>query len=258
MNSNWQPFDAPLDQILQRYPQPLQTLANRQVPALVVRNAYKTEHCVGLMQRFAQRGYFDRDTVGVESQLSGGPYLDLGTSLGRVGGDPEAFFAHAERTHALFAHLFDGFDNPVEMMYAALATLAPNKAVRTAYEPDGRRSHFDSAARRSQSDYAVANFAHQFAGVLCLQSAEPEGEPFIYDCYSSHEINQIVQAGEFEAHARAQIIAHAQVLLEPGDLYFFFSENIHEVPSVVGDRPRAVLAIFFATSPDDDEIFVWC
>ena len=273
MNSNWQPFDAPLDQILQRYPQPLQTLANRQVPALVVRNAYKTEHCVGLMQRFAQRGYFDRDTVGVESQLSGGPYLDLGTSLGRVGGDPEAFFAHAERTHALFAQLFDGFDNPVEMMYAALATLAPNKTVRTAYEPDGRRygpaifriyhgseghrAHFDSVARRSQSDYAVANFAHQFAGVLCLQSAEPEGEPFIYDCYSSDEINQIVQAGEFEAHARAQKIAHAQVLLEPGDLYFFYTENMHAVPPVNRTSPRVVLAFFCAMSDDRDEIFVW-
>ena len=29
-------------------------------------------------------------------------------------------------------------------------------------------------------------------------------------------------------------------------LYFFFSENYHEVPAVCGDRPRAVLAIFFA------------
>ena len=45
--------------------------------------------------------------------------------------------------------------------------------------------------------------------------------------------------------------------LEPGDLYFFFTENIHEVPAVVGDQPRAVLASFFAMSPDDDEIYVW-
>ena len=48
-----------------------------------------------------------------------------------------------------------------------------------------------------------------------------------------------------------------QIHLEPGDLYFFFSENYHEVPAVCGDRPRAVLAIFFAMSPDRDEIYVW-
>ncbi|MBT6144092.1 MAG: hypothetical protein HOH74_01605, partial [Gemmatimonadetes bacterium] len=48
-----------------------------------------------------------------------------------------------------------------------------------------------------------------------------------------------------------------QIHLEPGDLYFFFSENYHEVPAVTGDRPRAVLAIFFALSADREEIYVW-
>ena len=61
----------------------------------------------------------------------------------------------------------------------------------------------------------------------------------------------------FPEHVAAHGIERAQVHLEPGDLYFFFSENIHEVPHVVGDRPRAVLAMFFATSDDAEEIFVW-
>lgn len=273
MNPNWQPFAATVDQILQQYPQPLKALADRQTPALVLRNAYNPDHCAGLMQRFSERGYFNRDSVGVESQLSGGPYLDLGTSLGRVGADPEAFFAHAERTHALFATLFDGFDDPVQTMYTALAQLAPDKEVRTAHEPDGRRygpaifriyhgeeghkAHFDSVARRSKSEYAVANFAHQFAAVLCLQSAEPDGEPFIYDCYADDEIDALVRAGEFDAHVQAQKIAHAQVLLAPGDLYFFYTENIHAVPPVVRKSPRVVLAFFCAMSDDRDEVFVW-
>ena len=274
MSAHWQPFIATTEQILQKYPQPLQALADRQMPALVLRNAYNRDHCTGLMQRFAERGYFTQDTVGKESQLSGGPYLDLGTSLGRVGKDPEAFFAHAERTHALFAHLFDGFDDPVQTMYSALAQLAPDKKVRTAYEPDGRqygpaifriyhgdeghKPHFDSVARRShRSEYAVADFAHQFAGILCLQSAETDGEPFIYDCYSDDEANAAVQAGEFDNYVQAQKIVHAQVLLEPGDLYFFYTENIHAVPPVVRTLPRVVLAFFCAMSADRDEIFVW-
>ena len=45
--------------------------------------------------------------------------------------------------------------------------------------------------------------------------------------------------------------------LNRATLYFFFSENIHEVPPVVGEKPRIVLAAFFGMSPDDEEIFVW-
>ena len=273
MNPHWQAFAATPEQILQKYPLPLQALADRQIPALVLRNAYNPEHCTGLMQRFSERGYFNQQTVGVESQLNGGPYLDLGTSLGRVGADPEAFFAHAERTHALFSHLFDGFDDPVRTMYEALAELAPDNKVLTAHEPndrlygpaifriyhgdEGHPPHFDSVARRSKSEYAVGDFAHQFAGVLCLQSAEPDGEPFIYDCYADDEVNAVISSGEFDDYVQAQKIAHAQVLLAPGDLYFFYTENIHTVPPVVRTSPRVVLAFFFAMSADRDEIFVW-
>ena len=52
-------------------------------------------------------------------------------------------------------------------------------------------------------------------------------------------------------------IERVQVDLEPEDLYFFLSENIHEVPPVIGESPRVVLAIFFAMSLDDNEIYVW-
>ena len=61
----------------------------------------------------------------------------------------------------------------------------------------------------------------------------------------------------FPDYAARHDMERVQVQLEPGDLYLFFSENIHEVPRIVGDTPRAVLAIFFAMSPDDDEVFVW-
>jgi hypothetical protein len=275
MNPNWKPFEAPIDQILAQYPQPLEALHQRQTPALVLRNAYNRDHCAGLMQRFAERGYFDRATVDAESQLSGGPYLDLGTSLGRVGSNPEQFFAHATATHELFSHLFDGFDDPVQTMYSALQDLAPNKKVCNAYEPDGRhygpaifrvyhaqeghKPHYDSIARRSskKSDYAVADFDHQFAGVLCLQKAGQEGETFIYDCYADDKVEDVLRQNEFPAYVDENQIARTLVQLEPGDLYFFSTENIHELPDTVGDTPRVVLAFFCAMSADRDEIFIW-
>lgn len=274
MNPHWKPFEADIDQILRQYPRPLEALAQRRIPALVLRQAYNRDHCAGLMQRFAERGYFDRATVGVESQLSGGSYLDLGTSLGRLGATPEHFFSHAAATHELFAHLFDGFDHPVQTMYDALERLAPDKQVCNAREPDGRRygpaifriyhaqeghrAHYDSVARRSNlPGYAVTGFEHQFAGVLCLQKAEKEGEPFLYDCYADEEISALLGQKEFPAYASEHEIARTQVQLEPGDLYFFYTENVHEVPTVIGDIPRVVLAFFCAMSSERDEIFVW-
>ena len=37
----------------------------------------------------------------------------------------------------------------------------------------------------------------------------------------------------------------------------FNSGLIHEVPSVIGDDPRIVLATFIGYSQDDEEVMVW-
>jgi hypothetical protein len=66
-----------------------------------------------------------------------------------------------------------------------------------------------------------------------------------------------LEPGAFRQYVDEKGIERVQVHLEPGDLYFFFTENIHEVPHIAGDQPRIVLAIFFAMSPDDNEIYVW-
>ena len=83
------------------------------------------------------------------------------------------------------------------------------------------------------------------------------GEPIPVQLSFRPELTEHLGREEFAAYVAREGIERVQVQLEPGDLYFFFSENVHEVPAVVGDQPRAVLAIFFAMSPDDDEIYVW-
>ena len=183
--ATWAPLEANAETIAHRFIEPLMTLADGTVPAFVMRGAYPEEDCSELVQRFKTRGYFSRDTVGVESQLSGGSYLDLGTSLGRMGADRDAFFDHARRTHRLFPKLFEGIADPVATIYRNLSTLAADKRVRTAVSTDnrlygpaifriyqseeGHRPHYDSIRRRGKSDYEVARFTHQFAGVLCIK-----------------------------------------------------------------------------------------
>ena len=275
MQDKWQPLEADAETIAGRYDQPLMALVEGKVPALVIRGAYPPADCVELMTRFRERGYFTQDTVGRESQLSGGPYLDLGTSLGRVGANPDEFFAHAKRTHALFAQLFDGLADPVETVYRNFTLLAAGKLVKTATEADGRRygpaifriyhaqeghkPHFDSVRRRGsgREKYAVARFSHQFAGILCVQKGTVGGEARIYRARGEGEAEEAVQKQAFEAYANARNLPRAQVELDPGDLYFFYTENIHEVPQVVREQTRVVLAAFMGMSPDDDEIFVW-
>ncbi|MEE2658811.1 MAG: hypothetical protein VX733_09930 [Candidatus Latescibacterota bacterium] len=256
-------------------PRPLDSLYNGEMPAVVVKGVFNPSQCRRLMERFEERGYFDREMVDVETQLSGGPYLDLGTSLGRLGANPDEFFAHAESTHALLAHLFDGLENPVQALYRTLKELAPGKGVQTAVEADGRRygpaifrmhgaqeghqAHYDSVARRSKRpDYVVATYQRQFAALLCLQRSEEEGEPFIYQCFVDADVEEVLQEeGTWENYARQRGIARTQVRLQPGDLYLFCTEYVHELPPIAGDALRVVLAVFCATSPDREELVVW-
>ena len=272
----WVPFEGTVDEILYHFPEPLHALAAQQIPALVLRGVFDSDHCAGLMSRFEERGWFDEGSVGVESQLSGGPYLDLGTSLGRVGANPAEFFAHAERTHELFSTLFEGYANPVQLIYQKLAELAPSKEVRTARQHgrefgpaifriyhggEGHHPHVDSIAKRADPPpYVVTKFDYQFAGILCMQSHSENsasGEPIIYRTGITPEWESKQQMKNFAERAVELGIPSAQVCLAPGDLYFFFTENVHEIPMVSRGRPRVVLAIFAAMSKEKREIAVW-
>jgi hypothetical protein len=273
MRDPWQPLETDADSISQRYDQPLLELAQGAVAAFVLRGAYPADDCARLMERFTERGYFNPETVEQESQLSGGPYLDLGTSLGRMGANRDDFFAHADGTRELFPRLFEGLVDPVETIYQNLTRLAAGKTVETAREPDGRRygpaifriyhaqeghqPHFDSARLRGNSEYAVSRFTHQFAGVMCMQKGTVGGEPILYRAKAEGEVVDLVDRGEFEQYAEAEDLPRVQIELNPGDLYFFSTENIHEVPKVVRDRTRVVLAVFVAMSPELDEVHVW-
>jgi hypothetical protein len=204
--------------------------------------------------------------------------IDIGTSLGYRGSDREAFFAHSKETHALFARLLDnGEENPIRLLYDRLSQLAPGKRAVTAREPDGRRygpaiirahyggytykPHFDSVRlREKRDDYAVHQFEHQFAGVLVLQNSqlgEKTAQCILHRCLWQPAIDPQLKAGTFHEYARQHDIESIEVHLEPGDLYFFNTRCIHEVPGLAGDLPRIVLATFIGYSSDREEMFVW-
>ena len=270
----WIPVEPNLETILAQHPRPLKDLAEGRIPAVLMRRAFHPEHCTALVRRFYERGLlYDPRTPGGDKPAR---RVDIGTSLGSHGRNPEGFFAHAKQTHELYETLFDGYDNPVKFIYNTLSALAPDKRVMVAHEPDGRRygpaifrtyyegvghnPHFDSVSKRSKlSNYAVSRFEKQFAGVLCFQNAEDDeetGQAFLY----RHQWTPDMPEGwnkTFHEYASARGIERVRVELEPGDFYVFCSETIHEVPPPRGDRPRIVLAAFFAMSEDEEEIFVW-
>ena len=269
----WTPAEGSPQGILKKYPKPLNALVSGEVPAIVLRQAFNPDHCVGLVERLYERGlaYDPRQTEDSKRPVYVGP------AFVRYNADPEKFFGYAADTHELFKTLFNGYDDPVKTFYEVLSYLAPDKRVMTAREPDGRLygpavfrvyyadighgPHFDSVAKRQKLfNYEVSRFQHQLAGVMCFQNSEKEGEsgePFLYNCPWTPAIQEYITEGTFSQYVVEQGIPRIQIQLEPGDLYFFFSENIHEVPPVIGEKPRIVLAAFFGMSPDDEEIFVW-
>ena len=213
-----------------------------------------------------------------EQKITGKNRIDIGSSLGYRGSDQDGFFAHAEESNALFGRLFAGHANPIELLYNSLEAYSVNKKVVTAHEPDGRKygsaiirahyggytykPHFDSVRlREKRESYAVHQFEHQFAGVLVLQNSTANGrtaQSIMHQCLWGPEVEPHLKAGTFHEYATGNDVASVEVCLEPGDLYFFNTRGIHEVPGVAGDLPRIVLATFIGFSSDRDEIFVWC
>lgn len=275
MPDTWSPLQPDIPTILAGDPDPLASLAHGDIPALVLRQAYDPEKCLGLIARFIERGLMDDPK---DNAAGGGrKRIDIGTSLGNRGNDQDAFFAHADETRTLFSDLFDGFPNPVHLVYDTLSSLGAGKQVATAHEPDGReygpaifRVHYEGhrykphidhvTLREKRFNYDVTRFKHQFAGVLCMQNTAPTGQAtqsILHQCFYKPEIQPHIDNDTFYEYAAENNVHRFQVDLEPGDLYFFNTGLIHEVPALTGAHPRIVLAVFIGYSEDDPEIYVW-
>ncbi len=274
-STNWLPAQPDLKTVCETYPDPIYALSQAEVPAIILRQAYPPEQCDKLIRRFTNMGLM-RDEADINSHDKR-TRIDIGTSLGNRGNDKTRFFTHAKETHHLFKFLFNGFDNPVNLIYESLSALAPGKKVKVAHEPDGAlygpaifRVHYETHSykphidhvkyREQRTDYAVYRFEHQFAGVLCLQNADERGtgtQAILHRCLWSEHIQPHIAEETFDKYAAENGVENYQVDLEQGDLYFFNTRCIHEVPPVAGNRARIVLAVFIGYSADDDEVFVW-
>ena len=274
MTRKWTPIEGTVEEILAQDPRPFASMLSSDLPAVIVRQAIPSDHCAALVERFYERELlYDPKETGDGSPRR----VDIGTSLGRHADNPDEFFAHAAQTRGLYETLFDGYAHPVDVLYDALARFLHDKEVKIAHEPDGRLygpsifrtyydgighyPHYDSVSKRSKRhNFAVSRFAHQYAGVMCFQNSQNHGdtgEGILYRAPMSPEIQPALDEKRFHAYADEHNIERVQVHLEPGDLYFFYSETIHEVPFIVGPTPRIVLASFIGLSEEDPEVFVW-
>jgi hypothetical protein len=203
--------------------------------------------------------------------------IDIGTSLGYRGSNQEDYFEHSAATIEILGELFAGMNNLVDVMYSALEQLSVDKRVMAAREADGRaygpaiirahyggyeyKPHFDSVRNReNRTNYSVYDFSHQFAGVLVLQNSERGDitpQTRIHRCFWEPGVTPHLQNNTFPDYAAEKEIECCEVSLLPGDLYFFNTGCIHEVPGVNGEDARIVLAVFIGYSSDRDEIHVW-
>jgi len=288
-SENWLPAGPDITTVLAQYPDPLRALSEARIPAIILRRAYEPAQCAGLIRRFIERGLMPAEAPSASVAAAASPRpnetwanraptrIDIGTSLGNRGADKEGFLRHAEETAALFGTLFEGFEDPVQRIYDSLGALAAGQEVKVAREPDGRlygpaifrihygghtyKPHIDHVTlREKRFNYAVTRFEHQFAGVLCVQNAVHQGhvtQATLHRCLWTPEVQPHIEAGTFHDYARAHGMENYTVDLEQGDLYFFNTRCIHEVPAVQGEAARIVLATFIGYSADDPEVYVW-
>jgi hypothetical protein len=284
---------------------PLEALCRGEIAAIICRQTFTREACDDVVSKLVREGllfdpampvpenlkkeaipenYYYRPGETPENkrdrlaeQPTGRLRIDVGTSLGTRGSNPDSFFAHASQTEKLFSSLFDWEQSPVKAIYQQLELLAGGKTVMTAREADGRlygpaifrahyggftyRPHYDSVRHREKRDgFSVYQFDHQFAGVLVLQNTERDGvtaQSRLHRCFWSPEVDPHLENETFHKFAAARSIPAVDIVLSPGDLYFFNTGCIHEVPGIAGDEARIVLATFIGYSSDREDIYVW-
>ena len=136
MKKTWAPIEGTPQEITAVVEDPLRAISKAEIPAIVMRKIYNPDQCRGLIERFLAWGLIREPGVDSDDHRS---RIDIGTSLFNRGDNKRAFLHHAAATHELFKYLFSSFDNPVDVVYQALADLAPEKDVKVAEEPDGSR-----------------------------------------------------------------------------------------------------------------------
>lgn len=154
----------------------------------------------------------------------------------------------------------------------------------------GYAPHIDSVRHREKrTDYEVFRFGAQLGGILLLQA--PEREPlrsagktpgytpasdvyhdtimydapctrtdvaeFLADDGNNAILGGMVETSAFREFAETANLRAFPVDLEVGDMYFFKSDAMHEVPGFTGSLARVVQATFIGFSEEDDEIMVW-
>ena len=220
----------------------------------MLRGACQQPQCAGLIDRFTQRELMPA-ADGIELTNDRVRRVDIGVSLNSLASDKKTFFEAAAAARQLYGTLFDGFDNPVEILYRSLPALAgaEGKTVRVAREPDGREYcpaiihiHYGGHRYTPHIDHALLReqrFDHQFAGVLCLQNAMAQGgrvpQAILHRHLWTEEMDRHVDEEAFRELAAERQIENLEVDLGLGDLYFFNTRCIHEVPAVGGDQARA-------------------
>ena len=106
-STTWLPAEPNLDSILASYSDPLQALSEAEMPAIIFRQAYNPDEGYRLIDRFLEQALI-RDPKDDQTEDTR-TRIDIGSSLNNRGDDKEAFLKHAEETHQLFNHLFEGF-----------------------------------------------------------------------------------------------------------------------------------------------------
>ena len=160
----------------------------------------------------------------------------------------ETFLASSQSTLDLFEDLFgeDLERGPVRTFFSNLSALGEpvGKAVKIACEPDGRqygpcifRVHYENWAYAPHVNHVrlgdrlfnfeASRFVHQFAGLICLQNAEPAEEygghspgATIYRAFPSPELEAAQQQGELRQYANGAGIAYTTLDIQVREVEF--------------------------------------
>ncbi len=182
----------------------------------------------------------------------------------------EAYFDAAPATNAAVRALFEGGDDALASVRAALAAatgwedLEPEEAGR-AYATDlvqaveeGSRAALHSDARRRELGLAISSFPLNLTWNVYLQMPERGGDLVVYD-RAWRPVDERFRRARGSDYLRGILEETARAAVRPasGDLVIFDADRYHEVATTEGPTRRVTAHSFIAADAERGAFMVW-
>lgn len=238
-------------------------LLSGRTPMVIIRNFYDAKNCQAAVAKIKRLS---------KATFQNGKMVHVGPFLMAYATDKKKYFMDAAKARKTLGRVFSGMENPMPMIYGAVAGMFPGHSVSLAQESGNGYSqavirihekgtsvpiHKDAVWYEGK-EYAVSKIDRQLSCVLHIQESESGGELVAYDKRWEKADERFRNIGFGYSPRLTESARSCRAPgLHAGDLVIMNPTYYHMVTSITGDTPRITLGMFFGFCSGGCRIVSW-